>query len=271
MTEKFSLKKKFSLITGASGLLGYEHSHALLEIQSDLILTDVDMNQLTINKKKLQKKFPNSKILIFKMDVTNERSIKSVITKIKKDRINLHVLINNAAIDSKVLKSNKMTNTGKLENLSTEIWNKHLSVGLTGYLNCTKLFGSILKKSYNHRGGVILNIASDLSVIAPNHSIYPKGIYKPVTYSVIKHGIVGLTKYVSTYWNKEKIRCNSLSPGPIFNNQSKTFIKKLSKQIPMGRLANKSEYRQAIKFLCSDASSYMTGQNVVIDGGRSVW
>ena len=90
-------------------------------------------------------------------------------------------------------------------------------------------------------------------------------------YSVIKHGLLGLTKYLATYWHNKKIRCNSISPGPVENNQSKNFIKKLKKQIPLNRLAKKDEYIAAIQFLCSDASSYMTGQNLIIDGGRSVW
>jgi NAD(P)-dependent dehydrogenase (short-subunit alcohol dehydrogenase family) len=138
-----------------------------------------------------------------------------------------------------------------------------------GSMLCSKIFGEIMSK--NQTGGVILNIASDLSVIAPNHSIYKKGVYKPVMYSVIKHGLLGLTKYLATYWHNKKIRCNSISPGPVENNQSKNFINKLKKQIPLNRLAKKDEYISAIQFLCSDASSYMTGQNLIMDGGRSAW
>ena len=134
---------------------------------------------------------------------------------------------------------------------------------------CSKYFGGLIAQ--NKSGGVIINIASDLSVIAPNHSIYNKGVYKPVMYSVVKHGIIGLTKYLSTYWNSKKIRCNALSPGSVEQNQSKKLIGKLKKLIPLNRLAQKDEYKSAIQFLCSDASKYMTGQNLVIDGGRSVW
>ena len=124
-------------------------------------------------------------------------------------------------------------------------------------------------------GGVILNIASDLSVIAPDQRLYSsskkKRNYKPVTYSVIKHGLIGLTKYLSTYWPDKNIRCNSLSPGGVELDQSKEFKKRLKKLIPLNRMAQKSEYKSAIKFLCSDASSYMTGHNLIIDGGRSIW
>ena len=125
--------------------------------------------------------------------------------------------------------------------------------------------------SKTQKGGVILNIASDLSVVAPNHSIYKKGVYKPVMYSVVKHGLIGLTKYLATYWNENGVRVNALSPGGVFENQDPEFVSRLTKLIPLGRMAKADEYRSAVQFLCSDASSYMTGQNLIIDGGRSVW
>ena len=130
----------------------------------------------------------------------------------------------------------------------------------------------------DNKRGVILNIASDLSVIAPNQGLYRTSNLpefeqdvKPITYSVIKTGLIGLTRYLSTYWCKEGIRCNALSPGGVFNNQPEEFVEKISKLIPLGRMAKSDEYRSAIQFLCSDASEYLNGQNIVIDGGRSVW
>ena len=266
---KFNLQGKYSLITGASGLLGEQHALALLMINSNIILTDVNFNKLIFLKKKLAKAFPDLKVLIFKMDVTKEKSIKKISQYLKKKNIKINILVNNAAIDSKVKKNQSMTNSGQFERTSSNEWTKHLNVGLMGSMLCSKIFGEIMSK--NQLGGVILNVASDLSVIAPNHSIYKKGVYKPVMYSVIKHGLLGLTKYLATYWHNKKIRCNSISPGPVENNQSKNFIKKLKKQIPLNRLAKKDEYIAAIQFLCSDASSYMTGQNLIMDGGRSVW
>jgi NAD(P)-dependent dehydrogenase (short-subunit alcohol dehydrogenase family) len=266
---KFNLKGKYSLITGASGLLGEQHAIALLMINSNIILTDINFNKLIFLKKKLAKDFPELKVLIFKMDVTKEKSVKKISNYLKKENIKINVLINNAAIDAKVKKNHSMTNSGRFEKISLNEWNRHLNVGLMGSMLCSKIFGEIMSKT--QKGGVILNVASDLSVIAPNHRIYKKGIYKPVMYSVIKHGLLGLTKYLATYWHNKKIRCNSISPGPVEDNQSKNFIKKLKKLIPLNRLAKKDEYIEAIQFLCSDASSYMTGQNIIIDGGRSIW
>ena len=132
--------------------------------------------------------------------------------------------------------------------------------------------------SKDSRGGVILNIASDLSVFSPDQRRYRKdGVkdsqqpVKPITYSVIKAGLVGMTRYLSTYWAEQGVRANALSPGGVFNGQDDDFVKKLSSLIPLGRMANHDEYRAAVQFLCSDASSYMNGQNIVIDGGRSAW
>ncbi len=154
-------------------------------------------------------------------------------------------------------------------------WDKELEVGLTGAFLCSQVFGQEMAKL---KKGVILNVASDLSVIAPDQRIYKKNnnspleqFYKPATYSAIKTGLVGLTKYIATYWSEEGIRCNAISPGGVFNNQDREFISKVEQLIPMGRMARKEEYRSAIQFLCSDASSYMTGFNMVIDGGRHIW
>ena len=128
------------------------------------------------------------------------------------------------------------------------------------------------------KGGVILNIASDLSVFAPDQRLYRKDQLpdhmqpvKPVTYSVIKAGLIGLTRYLATYWADTGVRANALSPGGVFCGQSEDFVQKLSHLIPLGRMARRDEYRAAIQFLCSDASAYMNGQNIVMDGGRSVW
>ncbi len=258
----------YALITGAAGLLGEQHSLALAEIGYNLILVDIKLNKLKILKKQILKKKKNLKVLIFKIDVSNQKSVLNLSKKIVNRKIYLKVLVNNAAIDSK-FKSNTLKGSSKFENTNLKDWKKHINVGLTGAMICSKFFGKILSK--NRNGGIILNIASDLSVIAPNHSIYGKDQFKPIMYSVVKHGLIGLTKYIATYWHNKNVRCNALSPGPVLDNQSRLFINKLKKMIPLNRLANIDEYNEAIKFLCSDSSKYMTGQNIIIDGGRSIW
>ena len=156
-----------------------------------------------------------------------------------------------------------------------EEWNADLAVGLTGSFLCAKHYGKII--SQNPDGGIIINISSDLGLIAPDQRLYAKkGLspneqsVKPVTYSVVKTGIIGLTRYLATYWPK-KVRCNALCPGGIGENLTEKFVNKVSELIPMGRMATVEEYKGALIFLLSDASKYMNGAIVSIDGGRTVW
>jgi NAD(P)-dependent dehydrogenase (short-subunit alcohol dehydrogenase family) len=169
-----------------------------------------------------------------------------------------------------------LTHASRLEVFGLDQWNHEIAVGLTGAMLCAQVFGTGMAE----RGrGVILNIASDLGVIAPDQRLYRKvdaaseadQPVKPVTYSVIKHGLVGLTKYLATYWADKGVRVNALSPGGVYNNQDPGFVARLTNLIPMGRMADAKDYRASVQFLCSDASRYMTGQNIVMDGGRSVW
>jgi NAD(P)-dependent dehydrogenase (short-subunit alcohol dehydrogenase family) len=262
--------QKFSLITGAAGLLGQYHALALLELGHNLVLTDINLKKLNKLKFFLKKKHPKKIIYFLKMDVTSESSIKSIKKKLNKQGGIVNNLINNAAIDAKI----KRNKNNEFDNFNVNQWNKEVNVGLTGAMLCSKVFGSYMVKE-NIKGSII-NIASDLSVIAPNQSIYKirnkkNNFIKPVTYSVIKHGIIGLTKYLASYWGRKKIKVNSLSPGSVLNDQSSILQKKLKEQIPMFRLAKKNEYIGVIKFLSSDDSDYMTGQNIIMDGGRSIW
>ena len=273
--SKYSLIGKNVIVTGGAGLLGEEHSRAVLESGANLIITDIDKIKLDALTNNLLNEYSESNITSYTLDVSEERNIIEVSNKILETQGGVDVLINNAAIDPKVKTDSSLLESSRLENFLIEDWDMQIKVGLTGAFLCSKIFGSQMAKA---KGGVILNIASDLSVIAPNQSLYSDAKLpqdnqpvKPVTYSVIKSGLVGLTRYLSTYWTDKNIRCNSLSPGGVFNNQNKNFVEHVSKLIPMGRMANKDEYRGAIQFLCSEASSYMNGQNIVIDGGRSIW
>tara|TARA_Y100000741_G_scaffold348185_1_gene316136 strand:+ start:542 stop:1369 length:828 start_codon:yes stop_codon:yes gene_type:complete len=273
--KKFNNLGKHALITGSSGLLGQKHALALLETGASVILTDIDENMMLKTKKYLKSKNFNGNVICYLMDVSQEEDITNVLDELKKNNIRVDILINNAAINPKQSSLKDNVRTTRLENFSLERWNLEISVGLTGAYLCSKIFGSAMAE--DKKGGVILNIASDLSVIAPNQSIYRKeGLdeklqaVKPVTYSVIKSGLIGLTRYLSSYWPKACVRVNALSPGGIYTNQDAEFVKKLTSLIPMKRMANSDEYISAVQFLCSDASAYMNGQNIVMDGGRSV-
>ncbi len=274
--QNFDLSGKTALITGGAGLLGLEHAAALLEINAEVVLTDLNENALQNAKKILSEKGAVSKIHTRIMDVTKQESILEVRNDFNASGKRIDILVNNAAIDPKVKGDQGVLETSRLENFPKEQWDLQLAVGLTGAFLCSQIFGTAM--AYDGKGGVILNIASDLSVFSPDQRIYRRdGIpeemqpVKPVTYSVIKAGLVGLNRYLSTYWADKGVRSNCLSPGGIFNGQNEAFVLKLTNLIPMGRMAKKDEYQGAIQFLCSNASSYLNGQNIVMDGGRSVW
>lgn len=276
INNKFNLSGKTALITGAAGLLGIEHAAALIESGAKVILTDVKNEALFDAKNQLTKITQSDNIYTFDMDVSKPEEVKKVASDIKSVGMRVDILINNAAIDPKVKGDKEVFETTRLENFSLEQWNLEVAVGLTGAFLCSQVFGAAMAK--DDRGGIILNIASDLSIFSPDQRLYRKPNtpeelqpVKPVTYSVIKSGLIGLTHYLSTYWIEKGVRCNALSPGGVFNGQSDEFVQRLSSLIPMGRMAKQDEYRAAIQFLCSDASAYMNGQNIIMDGGRSAW
>jgi len=272
--NKFNLEGDTALITGACGLLGVEHAKALLESGATVVLTDIDEISLPLLCAELMNTFGRNRVIFKAMDVTNELNIKAVSTELSDLNISVDILVNNAAIDPKVHKDS-LVETSRLENFGLDDWNFQLNVGLTGAMLCSKIFGTAMAQQ---KKGVILNIASDLSVFAPDQRLYKKDDLewneqpvKPVTYSVVKHGLIGLTKYLSTYWCDRNVRCNALSPGGVLNGQNDEFIHKVSELIPLNRMATKDEYRSAVQFLCSNSSAYINGQNIVMDGGRSVW
>lgn len=274
--KKFDLSGKTALITGAAGLLGMEHAAALLESGTRVVMTDVSEVSLYAARSTLAQNFDPAKILINVMDVSQLEGIRSVAEELWSADIRIDILVNNAAIDPKVKGDQGVLETSRLENFPLEQWNLQVAVGLTGAFLCSQVFGTAMANDDNC--GVILNIASDLSVFSPDQRLYRKeGLpedrqpVKPVTYSVIKAGLVGLTRYLATYWADKGVRCNALSPGGVINGQGEEFVQRLSSLIPIGRMATKDEYHSAVQFLCSDASSYMNGQNVVMDGGRSSW
>jgi NAD(P)-dependent dehydrogenase (short-subunit alcohol dehydrogenase family) len=273
--NSFQLTDKTALITGGAGLLGVEHASALLESGARVVITDIDSVLLESVKNELSQIFDRSLIEIQVMDVTSEESIRSINNLYITRGIDISILVNNAAIDPKVDTHDSLIESSRLENQTLNDWNNQINVGLTGAFLCSKVFGSSMASK---EGGIILNIASDLSIISPDQRLYRKSNtpeylqpVKPISYSVVKSGLVGLTKYLSTYWVENGVRSNCLSPGGVRNNQPDDFITNLESRIPLGRMANKNEYRATVQYLCSDASLYMNGQNIIVDGGRSTW
>ncbi|HEY4707725.1 MAG TPA: SDR family oxidoreductase [Thermodesulfobacteriota bacterium] len=269
--KPFSLSGKAAVITGGAGLLGTRHAEAIAGAGGAVALWDIDENGA---KAKAQKIGKASGTLVMGMgvDITDPESVKEALNRSLETFGRVDILVNNAAINPRVGREGQAWS--RFENYPLDLWSAELGIGLTGAFLCSQAIGSHMAQK---GGGVILNIASDLSVIAPDQRLYRiEGLaeelqpVKPVSYSVVKHGIIGLTRYLATYWAANGVRVNALSPGGVYNDQPEEFVTRLTRLIPLGRMASPDEYKAAVVFLCSEASSYMTGQNIVMDGGRSV-
>lgn len=274
LDKLFRLDEKVIIITGATGLLGRKHAEAVACYGGIPILLDLSQKEVDYLANELNKKY-KVKAIGFAIDITDEQVIESnaklIIDKFGK----IDALVNNAANNPKVENSNEL-NFSRLENFPLDVWNKDIDVGLTGSFLCSKHYGYQISKNSN--GGCIVNICSDLGLIAPDQRLYAKeGVdddkqdVKPVTYSVVKTGLIGLTRYLSTYWVDKNVRCNAICPGGIENGQPKNFLKKMNARVPMGRMANDDEYQGTLLWMLSDASSYLNGAIVTVDGGRTAW
>jgi NAD(P)-dependent dehydrogenase (short-subunit alcohol dehydrogenase family) len=274
LPSTFDLSGKHALITGAAGLLGVEHACALAETGAGIVLGDLNRASLASTSEEVRSRHPDAHIVIVEMDVTDKDAINAVNDELQQSDISIDILINNAAIDSKVDDQGRISGGGRFEDFDQADWQNQMDVGLTGAFLCAQVFGPLMAA----RGqGVILNIASDLSVIAPDQRLYrdealpeDQQAKKPVTYSVIKTGLIGLTRYLAAYWAEQGVRVNALSPGGVQTDQPEEFVTRLTGLIPAGRMATRTEYAGALQFMCSDAAKYMTGQNIVMDGGRSI-
>lgn len=254
------MSQKICLITGGAGFLGKRYCEFFLKNNFRVLCIDNDKKKLNeIKSLKLKN------LYTYKCDISDHNSVKKLFKKINSEYF-VDVLINNAAIDAIPFKKKE-----KFEKFpSSQMWDIEIGVSLKGSFFMIKFFGEEMIKK---KRGSIINIGSDLSIIAPNQNIYKssyKNYIKPVTYSVIKHGMLGLTKYFASLYAKDNVRVNMVSPGPINNNQSKKLLDELKDVIPMGRLAKPDELLELLLFLAKNGSNYITGQNILVDGGRTV-
>ena len=263
ITKLFDLSDRVIIITGAAGNLGSKYAEGLSQAGANLVLADLDYARCKKLGKQLESKY-STKTLAVKLDLTNKISIKNMVTKSMKEFSKIDVLINNAAYQG-----NQKTRKIKFEDFPLNEWNKAVSVNLTGiFLTCQEV-GKIMVKQKN---GNIINISSTYGLVAPDQRIYGvSGQNAAAFYSATKAAIINLTRYLASYWNRTGIRVNSLSPGGVENSQEANFIKNYSEKTILGRMAQKDEYIGSIIFLSSDASSYMTGSNLIVDGGWTAW
>ena len=274
MTDVFDLQDRVAIITGGAGMLGVQHATLLAGACAHVVLADVDRERAQCAAAGLSMR-EGMTALGMGCDVTVPEQVAAAIDAVMARFGRIDILINNSALTVKG-GGDQQGYFAAFEDYPLDLWEKALRVNLTGAFLCCQAAGREMRK----RGrGVILNIASDVGVISPDHRIY-EGVTSPHTglpfntpasYATSKAGLISLTRYLATYWAKDGIRVNALSPGGVMNDHEATFVRNLTERIPLGRMARPDEYQAAVLFLVSDASSYMTGGNLIVDGGRTAW
>ena len=255
------MKNRTILISGGLGLLGKQFARTLSEMQATVVVLDTS--------EQVRKQYMSSidRYLAVSCDITNENQVMDVLQSIHNRLGHIDILINCAAYNEQP--SGYIDNS--FENYSLDKWNRTLAVNLTGaFLLSRECIKYMLRNENEGFKGTIINIISDLSVIAPDHSIYENEYKKPVDYCVSKAGLLHLTKYIAGYY-RDIIKSVALIPGSVYNGQSEVLKKNLEDRTPIGRLARKEEFNGAIKFLCSSDSDHMQGQSLIMDGGRTIW
>jgi len=273
--KQFDLTGKNIIVTGGAGFLGVNFAEATAEMGAFPILVDVD--QQSVNEAIRHLSLQGYQSDGFKLDITDAACVNQTISQIEEKYATFDVLINAAAFAMKNLQKGGLDFFAVFEDYDAALWQISLDVNLTGTFLMTQAVGKVMKR---RQKGVVINICSDLAVISPDHRIYQKderfnyegvSFNTPIAYPVTKSGLLSFTRYLATYWAKDGIRVNALSPSGVYRNHDRKFVEQLAFRIPMGRMAFPQELKGPIVFLASDASSYMTGANLIVDGGRTCW
>ncbi len=263
----FDLTDKVAVVTGALGLLGKEHCRALAEAGARVVATDVDGKACEVFAREL----PNA--IGLGADITKQASVVALRDAVLARFGRVDVLVNNAAINDKFESPAAAAELSKFENYPLDLWQRSLDVNVTGMFLCCQTIGAVMAE---RKAGSIVNVASTYGIVAPDQSLYvqPDGkqsFYKSAAYPVTKGAVLSFTRFLAAYWGEKNVRVNALSPGGVENGQDAWFIDAYAKRTPLKRMARPNDYRGAVVFLASDESSYMTGANLVVDGGWTAW
>lgn len=268
--DVFDVEGKIVVITGGLGQLGRQFSNELLCRKAKLVILDLPAKP---DLSWCKERFNDEKFLYYCVDITKRESLEKALESVASCWGTPHAVINCAALDSPP--DSSADENGPFESYPVESWDKVMDVNTKGVFLVCQVFGGAMAKAGR---GSIVNICSIYGLVSPNQTLYEyravrdgKPFFKPVAYSASKSALVNLTRYVATYFAPNNVRVNLISPGGVFNNQDKEFLKQYCSRVPLGRMAREEEYNGAIIFLVSDASSYMTGSNLVIDGGWTAW
>ena len=266
----FDVSGRVVIITGGAGLLGRQYVECLSLAGAHAVIADADAEAAETVSKNVK----GESALAIRTDVSDQRSVKGMVSRVLDKYGRVDALVNNAALDPKFDIHHSNENKSAFEEFPLELWNRGIGVNLTGAFLCCQAVSSAM---LSQRRGVIVNVSSTYGLVGPDQRLYAKAqsdasqSFKPVVYSATKSALLGLTKYLATYWAEKGIRVNSLTPGGVFNDHDDEFVRRYSSRTPMGRMASKEEYCGALLFLLSDASSYMTGANLIVDGGWTAW
>lgn len=265
--ELFNLKNKTIVLTGSSGKLGTRFAHVLSEAGADVILVDLESkNNKRLEKEIIRKYHTTAKA--YQVDISNKSHVKKFVSEILKSHKKIDVLINNAQF----LPRNHPKRDAPFEDYPLELWDKSISINLRGLFLCSQEIGRVMLKQ---KKGVIINISSIYGMVGADQRIYGNSrLNSPAFYAVTKGGMVNFTRYLAAHWGRKNIRVNTLTLGGVYDeklHKGKMFVKKYSEKTILGRMAQKEDYDGALLFLASDSSRYMTGSNLIIDGGWTAW
>lgn len=273
MGASFDLSGKVCLVTGAVGLLGKEHCKALRGAGADVVVADLNEAAVAAFATELAGSEGKGRVLGITVDVTSKASLEKARDTVLEKLGRLDVLVNNAAINDMFESPQAGAELSKFENYPLDLWKKSLEVNVTGVFLCCQVLGTVMARAGK---GSIINVASTYGLVGPDQSIYvrPDGtqtFFKSASYPATKGAVLNFTRFLAAYWGKAGVRVNTLCPGGIENGQEPYFLENYGKKTPLGRMGHKDEMSGAIVFMASDASSYMTGSAVVVDGGWTAW